>query len=108
MVAAAHTVLDCYAALRGAQFVSLGNRGGFSGARLWRLRTPGGDFCLRAWPHDGPAPQQLGWIHQLMTRARQAGLEFVPAVLTNRDGTSFVTAAGRIWEVCAWLGGQAE
>ena len=28
----------------------LGNRGGFSGARLWRLDGPAGPLCLRAWP----------------------------------------------------------
>jgi Ser/Thr protein kinase RdoA (MazF antagonist) len=108
MALTAQAVLDRYAALRGARLIPLGNRGGFSGARLWRVQTTAGDFCLRAWPEDGPGEQQLRWIHQLMAGARSAGLNFVPAVLTNRDGTTQVTAGGRRWEVTSWLPGQAD
>jgi Ser/Thr protein kinase RdoA (MazF antagonist) len=105
---AAHAVLGRYPALQGARLIPLGNRGGFSGARLWRVQTPNGDFCLRAWPEGGPGPERLGWIHQLMAAARRAGLTFVPAVLSSCDGTTHVTALGRHWEVSSWLSGEAN
>jgi Ser/Thr protein kinase RdoA (MazF antagonist) len=107
IAATAQTVLGCYPALQGARLIPLGNRGGFSGARLWRVQTPAGDFCLRAWPEVGPDVERLRWIHQLMAGARSAGLAFVPAVLMSTDGTTQVTAGGRHWEVCSWLPGQA-
>jgi len=101
-------VLSRYPALQGARLIPLGNRGGFSGARLWRVQTPGGDFCLRAWPEDGPGPERLGWIHHLMAAARRAGLSFVPTMLTSCDGATHVTVMGRRWEVSSWLSGEAD
>ena len=105
---AADVVLREYPALRAGRPVPLGNRGGFSGARLWRVETVAGPFCLRAWPPDAPAVQTLRTIHDWMQAAARAGLEFVPAVLPAADGATWVEHAGRPWEVTGWLPGRAD
>jgi Ser/Thr protein kinase RdoA (MazF antagonist) len=87
---------------------ALGNRGGFSGARLWRLETDAGPFCLRLWPADGPTPARLAWIHQLMRAARDAGLSFVPAVFPTSQGQTWVARGGRLWELTSWMPGKAD
>lgn len=88
--------------------VALGNRGGFSGARLWRIDGAAGAYCLRAWPSGDPAPQRLHWIHGLMKAARGADLEFVPAIAATEDGRSWVTHAGRLWDLTSWMPGRAD
>ncbi len=87
--------------------VPLGNGGGFSGARLWRIEGTAGRLCLRAWPPHKSA----AWVrrlHRLMECARQQGLDFVPAVFVANDGDTVVEAAGRVWELTQWLEGRAS
>ncbi len=89
------------------QLISLGNRGGFSGARLWRCEGVAGRMCLRAWP----AHKTVAWVrnlHRLMESARCQGLHFVPAVCLTSEGDTIVEAAGRAWELTQWLDGQAD
>ncbi len=105
---AARAVLARYPLSAGAPLVPLGNRGGFSGARLWRVSTAAGPLCLRAWPEAGPSPERLRAIHALMDAARRAGLDFVPAVLHTAAGQSCVEHAGRLWDLTAWLAGHAD
>jgi Ser/Thr protein kinase RdoA (MazF antagonist) len=85
----------------------LDNHGGFSGARLWRVESSASRFCLRAWPPDDPTPERLVWLHDLIAAARAAGLAFVPAVFPAGTAT-FVSHAGRLWELTAWLPGRAD
>ncbi len=90
-----------------APLVSLGNRGGFSGARLWRCKGVEGRLCLRAWP----AHKNAAWVrglHRLMEAARRQGLNYVPAVYVTCDGDTVVEAAGRVWELTQWLDGKAD
>lgn len=101
-------VLRHYPALAGARLTPLGNRGGFSGARLWRVEAAGAAFCLRRWPVDGPDADRLHWIHQLMRRGRDAGLAFVPAPLQTAEGPSLVDSGGRLWDLTPWLAGVAD
>jgi Ser/Thr protein kinase RdoA (MazF antagonist) len=106
---AARTVLGCYPFLRTeAHLIALGNRGGFSGARLWRVDEPGISFCLRAWPPPGISPERLAWIHRLMRLARDAGLHFVPAVCSTSLGTTWVEQAERLWDLTSWMPGRAD
>jgi Ser/Thr protein kinase RdoA (MazF antagonist) len=100
-------VLDRYPAPLRGPLVALGNRGGFSGANLWRVRAPGGDLCLRAWPEGEPASRVVA-RHDLMAVAARAGLTFVPAVLAARNGVTLVEEASRVWELTAWLPGKAD
>jgi homoserine kinase type II len=92
----------------GGLLAALGNRGGFSGARLWRVQGTAGPMCLRAWPPDGPSPDRLQFMHQLMRQARAAGLAFVPAVVPTRANTTWVEHAGRLWDLTKWMPGRAD
>lgn len=107
LVRAAGQVRDRYRSARpSGLLVSLGNSGGFSGARLWRCEGVAGDLCLRAWP----AHKTTAWVHnlhQLMEHARRQGLDFVPAVHVAADGDTVVETAGRVWELTQWLPGRA-
>jgi len=87
--------------------VYLGNSGGFSGARLWRGDGPLGPFCLRAWPAGETVARALG-RHRLMIHARSQGLAWVPEVFATTDGSTVLEAAGRVWEMTAWLPGRAD
>lgn len=88
--------------------VSLGNRGGFSGAQLWRVETAAGSFCLRAWQAEGISSPQLSQIHDLMQFARQQGLAFVPSVCQTTQHRTHVEHAGRIWDLTEWMSGQSD
>jgi Ser/Thr protein kinase RdoA (MazF antagonist) len=102
------TILGRYPSLcgQGAR-TPLGNRGGFSGAFLWRINGPAGSLCLRAWPpHE--TRDQLLYRHRLMTTARQYGLLFVPAIFTTLNGVTEIEYAGRFWELTEWLPGRAD
>jgi hypothetical protein len=91
---AVRAVLRAFAVTRpGDPVIPLGNCGGFSGARLWRVETVAGPLCLRAWPPHDPTPERLAWIHTLLRLARDAGLTFVPAALPARGGRSARAAA---------------
>ena len=81
----------------------LGNHGGFSGAALWRVETPAGDYCLKAYPPGESSAGRLNDIHALMTRARRAGLAFVPAACGPA-----VEYGGRVWELVTWMPGAAD
>jgi len=85
----------------------LGNRGGFSGARLWRLNCELGDMCLRSWPAH-MTTESLGFQHALMCQARSAGLAFVPAVYHCVEGTTWVNHEGRLWQIEMWMPGTAD
>jgi Ser/Thr protein kinase RdoA (MazF antagonist) len=107
--AAARRVLAHYPPdLAAGAWTFLGANGGFSGACLWRRSNPPPALCLRAWPEKGPTPQQLSWIHTLLERAHQAGLEYVPRLQRTRQGATWVLEAGRLWEITTWLPGQAD
>jgi homoserine kinase type II len=106
---AAREVLDRYPAVpHGSRPIALGNRGGFSGARLWRVDGVGGLLCLRAWPVPGPSVERLRGLHQLMKRARDADLLFVPAVMATADAVTWVEHVGRRWDLTSWMPGRAD
>jgi Ser/Thr protein kinase RdoA (MazF antagonist) len=88
--------------------VPLGNRGGYSGARLWRLEGPLGSNCLRLWPPEPSLPSRLPWIHEQLRLARGDDLFFVPALILTAQGQSWVLQRGRYWEVTQWMSGQAD
>ena len=91
---------------RGSRLESLGNGGGFSGARCGAAwRTSPRIVC--AWP-VGTAPRFLHRLHDLMNAAVGRGLDFVPAVCAMRAGPTWLERAGRLWELTHWLPGQAD
>jgi homoserine kinase type II len=91
-----------------AKIIPQGNRGGFSGAGLWRVESDECNLCLRAWPAEGMTTERLTEIHHLMAKARDTGLAFVPAVMKDRRGGSWVASGGRLWELTTWMNGQAD
>jgi Ser/Thr protein kinase RdoA (MazF antagonist) len=105
---AARAVLEHYPTLlRPHLLTPLGNFGGFSGAHLWRLACDVGHVCLRAWPAWVSA-DELVTRHELIQRARRAGLTFVPALYTTSRGTTWVAHGGRLWEAASWQSGRAD
>jgi homoserine kinase type II len=91
----------------GMQLYALGNHGGFSGARLWRVQTLCGTFCLRAWPPDVSPTARLPYVQGLMQQASDS-LPFVARVLKTASGTSHVVRVRRAWEMTTWLPGVAD
>src|SRR4051812_21642755 len=83
---------------------ALGNRGGFSGARIFRLSSLRGDYCLRASAPD-EAAGRVNARHALMA---EAGLDFVPAIVPTRSGATVVERSGRCWELMRWMPGRAD
>jgi len=100
----AQKILEHYPAPLQGPLAPLGNHGGFSGARLWKV----GDACLRAWPAEGPSSERLRWIHRLMKAARNSGLPYVPAVLATSADNSCVEYANRCWDLTSWQPGCAD
>lgn len=86
--------------------IPLGNAGGYSGARLWRIAAPVGPIVLRLWPPDGPGRDGLEVIHGWLARARDLG--FVPAPIPATDGRTTLEVEGRLWELAPWLPGQPD
>jgi Ser/Thr protein kinase RdoA (MazF antagonist) len=83
--------------------------GGFSGARIWRLRrTDGREFCLKAHLPAADAARLELVIHRLMTAARAAGLDFVPHIELSRAGRTVVETGGRVWDLTQWMPGAAD
>lgn len=100
-----HEILHRFPVALGGPLETLGNHGGFSGARLWRVRASGGDFCLKAWPED-VAPARLAWVHALMQHA--AGLPWIPRLMQAPEGAMLVEHQGRCWDLTTWMPGSAD
>lgn len=86
----------------------LGNHGGFSGARLWRVETSLGTHGLRAWPVGGMTAERLQWIHSLMAAAVADGLRFISVLVPTAEGCTTAEAGNRLWELTTWMPGQAD
>ncbi len=91
-----------------AQIQPLGSAGGFSGARLWKINTNLGDFCLRRWPTPHPDADQLSWIHRVIRHAYHNDCPFLAAPRLTIGGDSFVRYQGSFWEVSRWMSGIAN
>jgi Ser/Thr protein kinase RdoA (MazF antagonist) len=104
----ARTVLQHYPGFpRPRLLTPLGNRGGFSGARLWCLSCDLGEVCLRAGP-AGVDVASLAFQHDHMGRARHAGLSFVPLLFKSSGGATWIEHGGRLWEAMSWQSGEAD
>ncbi|MBY0229032.1 MAG: phosphotransferase [Gemmataceae bacterium] len=79
--------------------------GGFSGARVWRVRTGLGLFCLRASPpgeKPASAMPRFGWM------AEASRLPFVPGIIPTEAGLPFAQTMGRLWEMQDWMPGEPD
>jgi Ser/Thr protein kinase RdoA (MazF antagonist) len=104
---AARWVLQHFPAATAQGCEPLGNRGGFSGARLWKVQGFDSPLCLRAWPKN-VGPERLQFIHSEMTRAASRGLDFVPKIHSTRSAVTWVQYAGRVWDLTTWMPGVAD
>src|SRR2546430_8771851 len=86
---------------------ALGSHGGLSGAELWRITTPHGIWCLKAWPVTVQI-EQLRHAHWLMRQGRSAGLDYVPAPHDSADGSGCVATTGHILDLTTWQPGPAD
>jgi Ser/Thr protein kinase RdoA (MazF antagonist) len=103
-------VLSCYGP--GPDWVRqierLGNAGGWSGSRLWRVNgSDGSGFCLRRWPQEHPTPERLRLIHAVLGLVGPQMLIVAEPLLSNA-GTTFVEHARHLWELTRWLPGAAD
>lgn len=96
---------DCY---HPTKVEYLANHGGFSGARLWRVASPVGPLCLRAWPPESPNESQLAFIHKVLLRVQSHGVDFVPAPRPACNGSTIVRHEGLLWELTPWMPGRAD
>jgi Ser/Thr protein kinase RdoA (MazF antagonist) len=86
----------------------LGNAGGFSGARLWKVTTPAGVFAVRRWPPGGPTPGQLQQMHSVLERVVMAGINYVPLPVRTSAGNTWVEHNEGLWQMEPWLPGTAD
>jgi Ser/Thr protein kinase RdoA (MazF antagonist) len=104
---AARRVLQRYPAIAAdATLRKLTGHGGFSGAVLWQVIQATRMAVLKAWPPGEGDADRLTWIHGLMRAARQAGLDFVPAVHSDREGRTVFQDGGRLWDLSDWHQGE--
>ena len=103
-------VLACYDLPTGSlRITELGDAGGFSGARFWRVEVSSVTYCLRRWPREHPSPEKLTWIHGVLRHVAQQGLTCLPIPLKSRQATTFLTARdGHLWELAPWMPGAAD
>jgi hypothetical protein len=99
-------VLEQYLWFRPPTCQPLGNRGGFSGARLWKVQDGPRVLCLKRWP-EGMTAERLAKIHNLLRGARVAGVTFLPHPLGITTGPAVIEHAG-LWDMCSWLPGEAD
>jgi Ser/Thr protein kinase RdoA (MazF antagonist) len=86
----------------------IGNAGGWSGSRLWRVTNQnGGETCLRRWPQEHPTPDRLRFIHGVLHQVAQ-NLPVVAAPLPTSSKATFVEYAGQRWELTFWKPGNAD
>lgn len=85
----------------------LGNAGGMSGAQFWRIEAPRGMLVLRRWPVEHPTAERLRLIHSVIRHAGRT-LDFLPVPQPTRDGDTFVSEDGHLWELAPWMPGVAD
>ncbi len=86
----------------------LGNAGGFSGSRIWKIQTQVRSYCLRRWPSGHPDPQQLAFIHHVLVHAHANGCHEVAYPLACKSGQRFVQLDNHLWELNDWKEGKAD
>jgi Ser/Thr protein kinase RdoA (MazF antagonist) len=88
--------------------VALQSGGGFSGARLWRVTSPSGEFSLRAMPAERVNLSRLQGLHRLLAHVRHCGVQESPAPVIRNDGSTWFECDGSIWQLEPWMPGSAD
>lgn len=88
---------------------SLGNAGGFSGARFWRIESDGSSLVLRRWPESATdSMSRIRWSHDVLREANNHGCQFVPVPLKASSGESLVFHDTALWQLEPWMPGAAD
>lgn len=82
--------------------------GGFSGSRLWKVRSGQGVLCLRRWPAEYADQTHLRWMHGVLAGVSKAEFRLIPVPLETANGQTFVVHGGYLWQLEPWLPGEAE
>ncbi len=94
--------------IRPTDVESLGNRGGFSGAAIWRVKTEQGDFALRCWPVASLPRERILGLHRFLEHLHRDKLDFVAAPIGAGDGNTLITEGGYDWQLEPWKPGIAD
>ncbi len=81
---------------------------GFSGARIWRLTSPAGDFALRQWPRGSLEAERLLGLHRLLRHVHAQGITNVAVPVTSLQDSTLVDCRDRLWQLEPWLPGRAD
>ncbi|MCA9230435.1 MAG: phosphotransferase [Planctomycetales bacterium] len=91
-----------------ARMQSLGLRGGFSGAIVWRVSMGDEELCLRRWPQTHPSMDGLSSIHGLIRHLDGQGYSLAPVPLPTLSGETFFVNEDHLWELTPWMPGEAD
>lgn len=97
-----------FPALQQAEWQSLGNAGGFSGAELFRTEVDARKWLLRCWPRQHPSPRRLEFVHAVLAHAERNGCKGLAQPLATRDGRTFLESSARLWQLEPWVPGVAD
>lgn len=102
-------VLEAYPeCFRGRRVQYLDGAGGFSGACFWRIECEAGTMCLRRWPIEHPAVDQLEFIQAVLWHVHQVGFDIAPLPVETLRLAGYVRHAGHLWELSPWAPGRAD
>jgi Ser/Thr protein kinase RdoA (MazF antagonist) len=82
-------------------------RGGFSGARVWKVDYRGESFALRRWPRAVTADRVIG-IHQFQDWLTRGGVPVPRTVGATATGQTALEHDGAQWELATWMPGEAN
>jgi homoserine kinase type II len=103
----ARKILKLWMPAERASVEPLAAQGGFSGARLWRVRAGDRDFALRRWP-EHMTPGRLASIHALEQWLAQSGLPVPAPVAIPATGQTAAVVPEAVWELATWRPGVAD
>lgn len=82
-------------------------RTGFSGAAVFQVTASDESFCWKCWPQNQSA-RRLSEQHRLLRDIAAQDLAIVPVPQCDVAGSSVVSESGRLWQLEAWMPGQAD
>ena len=91
-----------------ADIEQLGAARGFSGARIFLVKTPQGDHCLRRWPKSGLPQQRLRELHHFLSHLQSSGIDEVAVPIDSERGETLVDVDGQLWQLEPWMPGAAD
>ncbi len=90
------------------RFEYLNDSGGFSGADVFQLHSPAGQFCLRGWPVSDLPAKRIRGLHRLLAVVAAQGVSQVAVPIKSLDDTTLVKIGDRYWQLEPWMPGQAD